>query len=132
MLKSLRAEIQRTRDEILEHQGSGELTMILISVVDASAEGGAQDLPCVGHCCDYHLAGERRRLYFPGDDPEPMARALLDHAHRIEGGGKFRPVPVFMPQQEVPVEAVTITAPPEGLTHAEHAARLYGALRTAA
>ncbi|TBW04253.1 hypothetical protein E0E52_12970 [Azotobacter chroococcum] len=97
--------------------------MILISVVDASAEGGAQDLPCVGHCCDYHLAGER---------PEPMARALLDHAHRIEGGGKFRPVPVFMPQQEVPVEAVTITAPPEGLTHAEHAARLYGALRTAA
>ena len=130
-LKNLRAEIRRTADQ-LRSETVDRVSMILIDVVDASEEGDGESLPCVGYTCDFSLAGQRRRLYFPGQDPEPLANALFDHVHRIERAGKVRPVPVLMATQATPDDAVTVEPAPEGITTAEHVARLYDAMRAAA
>lgn len=84
-----------------------------------------------GYTCDFALAGKPRRLFFKGPDPEPVANALFDHVHRIERSGRIRPVPVLMASPTTPDDALTIEQPPEGITTAEHVARLYDALRTA-
>ena len=129
-LKTIRAEIQRTAEQ-LRSDTVDRVSLILIDVMDASEEG-AEAIPRIGYCCDYTLAGERRRLFFPGQDPDQVANALFDHVHRIERAGAIRPIPVLMPVQTAPDEALTIEQPPEGITTAEHVARLYDALRAAA
>lgn len=129
-LKALRAEIRRTAEQI-RSDTVDRVGLILIDVVDASEDGGIP-VPRVGYCCDYTLAGRRRRLFFPGQDPEPVANALFDHVHRIERAGEVRPVPVLMPAQAAPDDALSIEQPPEGITTAEHVARIYDALRAAA
>lgn len=127
-LKTLRAEIQRTADQI-RCEAIDRVNLILIEVVDASGEGRGQPLPCTGYTCDFSLAGRRRRLYFPGQDPEPLANALFDYVHRIERAGNVRPVPVLVAAVAPPDDALIIGQPAEGITPAEHAARLYDALR---
>lgn len=129
-LKTLRTEIQRTADQ-LRSETVDRVSMILIDVVDASEEGGGESLPCVGYTCDFSLAGKPRRLFFKGPDPEPVANALFDHVHRIERTGRIRPVPVLMASPATPDDALTIEPTPEGITTAEHVARLYDALRAA-
>ncbi|MBK3866887.1 hypothetical protein GFL09_04160 [Pseudomonas stutzeri] len=126
-LKTLRAEIQRTADQ-LRSETTDLVGLVLIDVVDASEEG-EEPIPCVGYTCDFALAGKRRRLFFKGPDPEPVANALFDHAHRIERTGRIRPVPVLMASPTTPDDALTIEQTPEGITTAEHVARLYDALR---
>lgn len=126
-LKTLRAEIQRTADQI-RSETADRVGMILIDVVDASEDGSWEPIPFTGYTCDFSLVGQRRRLYFPGQDPEAVANALFDYAHRIEGTGKVRPVPVLMPAEEPPDHALIIGPPTEGITLAEHVARLYDAM----
>lgn len=129
-LKTLRAEIQRTADHI-RSTTCDRVSLIMIDVVDASKDGGGKSLPCTGYTCDFSLAGRYRRLYFPGQDPEAVANALFDYVHRIERVGNVRPVPVLMATASPPDEALVIGPPAEGITLAEHAARLYDALRAA-
>lgn len=126
-LKTLRTEIQRTADQ-LRSETTDRVSLILIDVADAS-EGGEEAIPCAGYTCDFALAGKPRRLFFPGQDIETLANTLFDHVHRIERSGRIRPVPVLMASPTTPDDALTIDQPPEGITTAEHAARLYDALR---
>lgn len=130
-LKALRAEIQRTADHI-RSVTSDRVSLIMIDVVDASKDGSKKSLPCTGYTCDFSLAGRYRRLYFPGQDPEAVANALFDYVHRIERTGNVRPTPVLMAAAAPPDEALIIELPAEGVTPAEHAARLYDALRAVA
>lgn len=130
MLKALRAEVRRLDGEI-RGDLDDSLNLIVVNVAGA-AEGDPVELPCAGYAGGYHLAGKRLHLFFPGTDPEPLARALLDHAHRIERQAGIRPGLVLMQQQTAPDDAVSIEQPPEGITTAEHVARLYDALRAAA
>ncbi|UVO17106.1 hypothetical protein [Stutzerimonas stutzeri] len=125
-LKTLRTEIQRTADQ-LRSETTDRVSLILIDVVDASEEG-EEPIRCVGYTCDFTLAGKPRRLFFKGPDPEPVANALFDHVYRIERSGGIRPVPVLMASTATPDDALTIEQPPEGITTAEHFARLYDAL----
>lgn len=127
-LKTLRAEIQRTADEI-RSETTDRVSLIMIDVIDASKAGGGELLPCAGYTCDFSLAGQRRRLYFPGQDPEAVASAFFDYVHRIECAGNVRPVPVLMATATPPDAALIVGPPTEGITLAEHAARLYDALR---
>ena len=126
-LKTLRAEIQRTADQI-RSETTDRVGMILIDVVDASEEGRGQPLPCTGYTCDFSLAGQRRRLYFPGLEPEAVASALFEYVHRIERAGNVRPVPVLMATATPPDAALIVGQPAEGITLAEHVARLYDAM----
>lgn len=128
MLKTLRAEIQRTADQLRERYDDS-LTVVVVGIVGGRA-GEPVNIPCAGYACTYYLAGERRRLYFPGTDhqAEAAARALIDHAHKLERIGDCRPAAVLMQQETPPDNALTIHQPPEGLHMAEHVARLYDAL----
>lgn len=128
-LKTLRTEIQRTADQ-LRSETTDRVSLILIDVIDASEEGEGS-IPCVGYTCDFALAGKPRRLFFKGPNPESVANALFDHVYRIERAGRIRPVPVLMAAQAAPGDAMTIEPTPEGVTTAEHVARLYDALRAA-
>lgn len=126
-LKTLRAEIQRTADHI-RSTTCDRVSLIMIDVVDASKGGGRKSLPCAGYTCDFSLAGRYRRLYFPGQDPEPLANALFDYVHRIERVGNVRPVPVLMATATPPDAALIVGQPAEGVTLGEHVARLYDAM----
>ena len=125
-LKTLRTEIQRTADQ-LRSETTGRVSLILIDVIDASEEG-EESIPCVGYTCDFALAGKPRRLFVKGADPEPIANALFDHVCRIERAGRIRPVPVLMAAKVAPDDALTIEQPAEGISTAEHVARLYDTL----
>lgn len=125
-LKAIRAEIQRTADQIRSNTVN-RVSMIVIDVVEPGAQG-ATPASCIGYYCDYQLAGKRRRLYFPGLDPEPLAGTLFDYVHRIERAGTVRPVPVLMPVQTTPDDALTIEQSPDGISITEYVARLYDAL----
>ena len=125
-LRALRTQLTRLAEEI-RADTVDRVSVVIIDVVDAR-EGG-ESPPCAGHYCDAYLAGQRRRLFFPGQDPAPVAKALFDHVHRIERAGEIRPVPVLMPAQAAPDDALSIEQPPEGIPLSEHVARIYDALR---
>lgn len=127
MLKALRTELNKLDDQIRAGRDEA-FPLVLICRLEADETEAAQ--PCVGYAGDYRIAGEQRHLFFAGTDPEPMVRALFDHAHRIEGGS--RPGCVLFQQEAAPDDAVNIGTPPEGITLAEHAARLYEAIQAAA
>ena len=99
MLKSLRAEIQRTRDEILGSQLGAGPTMIVIDVVNASEEGPHEIVPA-GYTCNI----QGKRQYFPGSAEQAGAavRALMSLEPKTPG--KVRPVPVLMACLEAPVD----------------------------
>jgi len=129
-LKTLRAQIQQTADEI-RADTVDRVTLIIVDRVDGSLDAEPMEPPA-GYICDYFLAGKRRRLFFPGQDPEQIANALFDHVHRFERVAGIRPMPVLMSAEDAPDDALTIEQPPEGITPVEHVARLYDALRAAA
>ena len=122
-LKTLRAEIQRTADQI-RSETTDRVNLIMVDMVGE----GSQSLPCTGYTCDFSLAGQRRRLYFPGQEPEAVASALFEYVHRIERAGNVRPVPVLMATATPPDAALIVGQPAEGITLAEHVARLYDAM----
>lgn len=83
-LKTLRAEIQRTADQI-RSETADRVGMILIDVVDASEDGSWEPIPFTGYTCDFSLVGQRRRLYFPGQDPEAGQRCHPDSSGQKPG-----------------------------------------------
>lgn len=127
-LKTFRTELQRTAEEI-RAKYDDSLTVMVVDIVSAARPPAV--LPCVGYACTYPVAGLHRPFFFPGHAKyaEAMARALFDHAHQVEKGGPCRAAAVLMQQMTAPDDAVMVSQPSGGTSRAEHAARLYDALR---
>ena len=128
-LKALKAEIQRAATEVHE-RFDNPLHVLLVGII--SSRRGDGPMPCSGWNCEYHLAGSRRQLFFPGTegDAELMARALIDHAYGIEQPEGVRPAAVLIQHTTAPDDALIVVQAPPGISPGEHAARAYDALRS--
>ena len=101
-LKALKAEIQRVAENIREGQIDAAPTIIVVDVVNASAEGPSQIVPA-GYTCS--IKGKRQ--FFPGTSEEAASavRALIDLEPRVRG--VVRPVPVLMACLQAPTDEPT-------------------------
>jgi len=103
----MKSAIKSRLDE-LERQladRTSDPTMIVIDVVNASAEGPQEIVPA-GYTCN--IKGKRQ--FFPGSSDEAVAavRELIDLEPRVRGVA--RPVPVLMACLEAPTDEPMISA----------------------
>ncbi|MFY1030859.1 hypothetical protein [Pseudomonas asiatica] len=127
-IKGLKSEIRRLTSRI----GADEeaVTMVTITVVNASCDAGSMDFPdIVGHSLSYRIKGQYETFFFPftemtSEQAEEIARAIVMHTRQVEHLGRLFPAGVFDMTLE-PAGSRRVVLPPPNTTAMEYAAVIY-------